>query len=46
VTSGASCPDVLMNGVVQTIAGYFDYGATEIEAGLDQLSLYGEPVPV
>lgn len=45
VTSGASCPDVLMNGVVETIAGYFGYGAAEIEAGLGQLSLYGDPAP-
>ena len=45
VTSGASCPDVLMNGVIQTIAGYFGYGEAEIEAGLDQLSLYGEAEP-
>lgn len=45
VTSGASCPDVLMNGVVQTVAGYFGYGAEEIEAGLDQLSLYGDAAP-
>ncbi len=46
VTSGASCPDVLMNGVVQTIAGYFGYGADDIETGLDQLSLYGDAAPV
>jgi len=45
VTSGASCPDVLMNGVVQTVVGYFGYGAEEIEAGLDQLSLYGDAAP-
>ena len=45
VTSGASCPDVLMNGVVQTVASYFGYGAEEIEAGLDQLSLYGDAAP-
>jgi len=45
VTSGASCPDVLMNGVVQTIAGYFGYSDDDIDAGLDQLCLYGEAEP-
>lgn len=45
VTSGASCPDVLMNGVVHTIAGYFGYGDDDIDAGLDQLTLYGEAEP-
>ena len=34
-----------MNGVVQTIAGYFGYGEDDIEAGLGQLSLYGDAVP-
>ena len=41
VTSGASCPDVLVNQVISTIAGYFDYGQIEIESGLEQLSLFG-----
>ena len=45
VTSGASCPDVLMNQVVVRIAGFYGYGAAEIEAGLDELSLF-EPVAV
>ena len=39
VTSGASCPDVLMNEVVVKIAGFYGYGAEEIERGMDNLSL-------
>ena len=39
VTSGASCPDVLVNQVIETIAGFYGYGAEDIEAGLEQLSL-------
>ena len=40
VTSGASCPDVLMNQVIEAIAGFFGYGAAEIEAGLEKLRLF------
>ena len=40
VTSGASCPDVLMNQVIERIAGFFGYGAAEIQAGLKELSLF------
>ncbi len=39
VTSGASCPDVLMNQVVEKLAGFYGYGETEISAGLERLSL-------
>ena len=39
VTSGASCPDVLMNQVVEKLAGFYGYGEAEISAGLGQLSL-------
>ncbi|MBI2503141.1 MAG: 4-hydroxy-3-methylbut-2-enyl diphosphate reductase [Candidatus Latescibacteria bacterium] len=39
VTSGASCPDVLMNQVVEKLAGFYGYGEGEIRAGLEQLSL-------
>ena len=39
VTSGASCPDVLLNEVIETIAGFYGYGPAEIEAGLDSLSI-------
>ena len=40
VTSGASCPDVLMNGVLERLAGFYGYGQPEIEEGLERLSLY------
>jgi 4-hydroxy-3-methylbut-2-enyl diphosphate reductase len=40
VTSGASCPDVLMNQVIEKIAGFYGYGTAEIEAGLERLSLF------
>jgi 4-hydroxy-3-methylbut-2-enyl diphosphate reductase len=39
VTSGASCPDILMNEVIEKVAGFCGYGAVEIEAGLAKLSL-------
>jgi 4-hydroxy-3-methylbut-2-enyl diphosphate reductase len=39
VTSGASCPDVLMNEVVEKIAGFYGYGLGAIEQGLENLSL-------
>ncbi len=40
VTSGASCPDVLMNQVIECIASFYQYGAADIERGLAQLSLF------
>lgn len=44
VTSGASCPDVLMNGVIERIAGFFGYQQREIELGLNELQIF-EPNP-
>ena len=40
ITSGASCPDILMNQVLEKIAGFYSYGATEIAAA--RLSLFEE----
>ena len=40
VTSGASCPDILMNQVIEKIAGFYGYGTTEIEVALERLSLF------
>ena len=40
ITSGASCPDVLMNEVVQRISGMFGYGDDDIRAGLANLALH------
>ena len=45
VTSGASCPDVLMNAVVQRIAGMYGYGDDDIHAGLANLALHEPAVP-
>ena len=39
VTSGASCPDVLMNEVVEKIAGFYGYGSEAIGQGLENLCL-------
>lgn len=44
ITSGASCPDVLMNCVVERIASFYGYEQTDIESGLATLALY-EPIP-
>ncbi|MBM3280163.1 MAG: 4-hydroxy-3-methylbut-2-enyl diphosphate reductase [Candidatus Handelsmanbacteria bacterium] len=44
VTSGASCPDVLMNQVVEKLAGFYGYGQAEISAGLERLSLVDQVV--
>ncbi len=40
VTSGASCPDVLMNDVVQRLAAFYGYGGDDIQAGLTNLALH------
>ena len=45
ITSGASCPDVLMDDVVQRIAGYYGYDGDDIRAGLRNLALH-EPAAV
>jgi 4-hydroxy-3-methylbut-2-enyl diphosphate reductase len=42
ITSGASCPDVLMNQVIEKIAGFYGYGTAEIEAGLGHLDLFDD----
>ena len=39
VSSGASCPDVLMNEVVERVAAFCGYGPEDIEAALNQLSV-------
>ena len=40
ITSGASCPDILMNQVLQKVAGFYGYGEVEIAAA--KLSLFEE----
>lgn len=40
VTSGASCPDTLMNAVVEKVAGFYGYGREDIEAGLEVLEVF------
>jgi len=40
ITSGASCPDILMNQVLEKIAGFYGYGEADIAAA--QLSLFEE----
>lgn len=40
ITSGASCPDILMNQVLQKVAGFYGYGEAEIAAA--NLSLFEE----
>ncbi len=42
ITSGASCPDILMNQVIDRIAEFYGYGVAEIAAGLQRLSLFEE----
>ena len=37
ITSGASCPDILMNQVLEKVAGLYGYGAQEINAARLQL---------
>lgn len=39
ITSGASCPDVVMNAVVERIAGFCGQGPEQIEAGLERLAV-------
>ncbi len=43
VTSGASCPDVLMNSVVERIVSFYGYDKSDIETGLAALTLH-DPV--
>jgi len=45
VSSGASCPDVLMNEVVERVATFCGYEAEDIEAAVEQLSVC-EPAAV
>ena len=40
ITSGASCPDILMNQVLQKVAGFYGYGEAEIAEA--SLSLFEE----
>ena len=40
ITSGASCPDILMNQVLQKVAGFYGYDEVEIAAA--KLSLFEE----
>lgn len=42
ITSGASCPDTLMNQVVERTVHLCGYGQADIEAGLANLSLFEE----
>lgn len=44
VTSGASCPDILMNQVVERIVTLCGYDRTDIEAGLDNLCLFEDDI--
>ncbi|MDA0335221.1 MAG: 4-hydroxy-3-methylbut-2-enyl diphosphate reductase [bacterium] len=46
LTSGASCPDVLMNDVLGRIAGFYGYGPEEVALGLDRLALHEPAVAV
>ena len=41
VTSGASCPDILLNQVIEKIVGFSGYGAAEIEKGIEGLEIVG-----
>ncbi|MEW6756563.1 MAG: hypothetical protein AB1505_37165, partial [Candidatus Latescibacterota bacterium] len=43
VTSGASCPDILMNQVIEKIVGFYGYGPAQIEEGLECLRLLDAP---
>ena len=40
ITSGASCPDILMNQVLQKVAGFYGYSEAEIAEA--NLSLFEE----
>ena len=44
VTSGASCPDILMNQVIERIVMLRGYEQTDIEAGLKNLCLFEDDV--
>jgi 4-hydroxy-3-methylbut-2-en-1-yl diphosphate reductase len=40
VASGASCPDILMNQVIEKVADFYGYGTSDIEAGLKNLTVF------
>ena len=42
ITSGASCPDILMNQVVERLVGFLGYNAKQIQEGLDNLDIVNE----
>lgn len=42
VTSGASCPDVLMNRVIERVVELCGYGRADVESGLNALRLFEE----
>ena len=42
VTSGASCPDIIMNQVIDRLVSFFGYGEEDISEGLANLSLLDE----
>ena len=42
VTSGASCPDIIMNQVIDRLVSFFGYGQEDISEGLANLSLLDE----
>ena len=44
VTSGASCPDILMNQVIERVVALCGYGQADIEEGLANLCLFEEDV--
>jgi len=45
VTSGASCPDTLMNQVIERLVSFYGYGEQEIQTGLNRLRIV-EELPV
>ncbi len=42
ITSGASCPDVLMNRVIERVVELCGYGRADVERGLNALRLFEE----
>jgi 4-hydroxy-3-methylbut-2-enyl diphosphate reductase len=45
ITSGASCPDVLMNDVFAKIIGFYGYGPDDVATGFEGLALHEPTVP-